>query len=467
MQRLAQWAPLPQSGANEILSDELEAWLRDYVVPVVEDLLDNPVFRRIVSAICEQLLESSDTEERRQIDDFADSVVTCASALVNAAEEFGVHEVLADSDRADDERWIAADKNANIDPRSVTEKAVDRPWLGMVTSQDFWSPTFSPQLRVTDALLVRQFRRSVPFVKLLGDRVSSMLVARCNFWKHRLDSTGQRLQIRLGGEGNRAFKAQEEILNCLIEIDHRYQLIRQRWLAGPERRLRDACFALLQTYVAYHPYPQIPWLGVASQTLSVNGGVLKAFFRHRGTVKEIELISHGRARVVGTKTASLVDTNLIRQVAAALDDLGEIYRRGAHPDEIIEEARSQYALLVVVRPRLVFWNGERLALEWNDAEKSWNLLLNLAVRAEGKLPLHAFTLTGVRTNRDQSVRKLHLRRYLSSVPHGDELAARIEKHRGGDCYLDMDSGAVKVLDLDADDWTVEVNSFGTPPIAKQ
>jgi len=50
-------------------------------------------------------------------------------------------------------------------------------------------------------------------------------------------------------------------------------------------------------------------------------------------------------------------------------------------------------------------------------------------------------------------------KFLAGAPGGDDLAVLIEKRRSGPCYLDIAPETVRVLDLDADEWTVDVQEF--------
>lgn len=457
--RFEQLAPLPASGADEALSDKLEDWLRDEVVPVVEDLTDNPVFRRTVTAVPEQLCTRSPGAQRAQVNSLAAALVVCAQTFVDAAREFNVLDVLSDQDCVQDKGWLAEEQHRNIDARNVIEKIAERPWFDVVSPEDFWAPTAHLYLGQSDPLLTRQFRRSQPYSKLLGDHVVGMMFARLDFWKQRLEAGWNGLQPRLGALGNRAFAALQSAFGAFIDLEQKYRALRLAWLSGSEPRLRNACLTLLQAYVAYHPSPKLVWLHEDTQSLTAHGEVLRKFFRHRGTVFEIQEFGADRVQRVGTRSAQLVDTHLIQQVAAALGDISEIYHRGVHVDDLIEEARSQYRLLVVVHPRLVFWDGDRLDVNWDSAEKPWNLMLNLAVRAEGRLPLHPYALTGETTGRALTVRKSKLIQLLSQTGPGEKLSVLIEKPRGGDCRLSLASPDVKVLDLEADNWTVDVDEF--------
>lgn len=444
--------------ADEQRSDQWEAWLRDDVVPVVEDLLDNPVFRRRIRELPEQLFKSPSGGQRARINALADALVAEAQALVAAAREFDLLEALADPDRAQDRDWIAEQSPHGVDTRSVIEKLAERPWFDLVNPADFWTPSMDLHLRQPDALLTRQYRRRRSEWKLLGDHVVDLMFERFDFWKERLEHGWHQLQARLGGD-QAGFAALERVFMCAIDVEQKYQAVRHDWREGSDARLRDACLALLQTYIAYHNAPQLAWLELDNQSLSVNGRMVRSFFRHRVEITLAEERNDHRLYQVGKRSASLVDAQLVRQVAAAMEDLATLYHQGVHADDLIAEAKDRFKLLVVVNPRMVFWEGKLLELLWDKAEKYWNLMLYLAVKTEGKLPLHNFKLTGIKKHRDLTTRKSHLQEFLSGVGAGAELAVLIEKARGGDCLLNLDPAEVKVLDLDADEWLVAVPEF--------
>ncbi len=459
MLRFQQLAPGLALGADEERSEQWEKWLRDDVVPVVEDLLDNPIFRGRIREIPEQLFTSPPQVRRARINALADALVAEAQALVAAAKEFDLLETLADQDRAQDQAWIAKQAGHSVDSRSVIEKLAERPWFNVVNPDDFWTPTFDLHLTHSDPLLTQQYCRTQPPGKLLGDHVIERMFARLDFWKKQLEHGRQQLQSRLGGD-KAGVAAHERVFTCAIDVEQKYQAVRSDWREGNDARLRNACLVLLQTYLAYHEVPQLAWLDLDLRTLTVHGQIVRSFFRRRGPVNLTEKKNGNGLHKDAPRPASVVDGQLIRQVAAALEDLAPLYHQGVHADDLIAEAKDRFNLVVVVDPRMVFWQGELLKLSWSDAEKAWNLMLHLAVKTEGKLPMHDFKLTKVSTDRALSIRKAHLKKFLSGCTAGEGLAARLEKVRGGPCYLDeVEPQDVKVLDLDADEWTVDASEF--------
>ena len=366
--RFNQLAPGLHLGADEKRSDQLEAWLREDVVPVVEDLLDNPVFRSAVRELPEQLFTAATSDRRARINALADAFVADAQTVVAVAREFDLVETLADHDRALDQAWIAEQTTGGIDTRSAIEKLAERPWFNVVSPEDFWTPTLDLHLIRPDPLLTRQFRRAHSQETLLGDHVIKGMFGRFEFWKKRLDRGRQQLQLQLP-VGKPSFVAQERMLASSFDVEQKYQLVSDDWRQGNEPRLRNACLALLQTYIAYRHAPRLPWLEVDSQALPVEGRTLRSFFRHRGTVVLAEQNNDGCLYVVNRREAFLIDIQMIRHVAAVLEDVAALYHRGVHADDLIAEAKDQFRLVVVVRPRMVFWNGALLNLPWDRAPK--------------------------------------------------------------------------------------------------
>ncbi len=456
--RFRQLAPGLALGADEERSEDWEKWLRDEVVPVVEDLNDNPVFRRHVSRVLEQLFTSPPTDLRARINALADSLVSEAQTLVTVARQSDHVDTLADSDWILDHSWLAGQTGRSVDSRSAIEKLAERPWFDVVNPDDFWTPGNDLYLRQPDALLTRQYRRLQSGGKLLGEHVINQMFQRFDFWKNRLMHGQQQLQLRLGTD-QAGSAAHERIFACAIEVEQKFQAVQADWRAGNDARLREACIVLLQTYIAYHEAPQLAWLGFDSHLLMACGQTIRSFFRHRGTLHCVERKNDGRLHQLDQRTASLVDVQLIQQVAAALEDLATVYHQEVHANDLIAEAKDQFRLLVVVNPRMVFWNGALIDVPWTSAQKSWNLMLHLAVKTEGKLPIRDFALTGIRNSRDETIRKSHLLTFLSRTKAGAELAVRICKPYGEACRLDIEPADVKVLDLDADEWTVDVNDF--------
>ena len=71
---------------DEEKSNEIEAWLREYVVPLVSDLQRNPAFRRYVQFGVERLAAETDVPERQQVVAVSDALVACASEVAKLGD---------------------------------------------------------------------------------------------------------------------------------------------------------------------------------------------------------------------------------------------------------------------------------------------------------------------------------------------------------------------------------------------
>jgi hypothetical protein len=465
--RYQQIAPPSRVDVDEQQSDQIEAWLREDVVPIVADLQENPRFRRLVTYGLERLVPGSASRERQLVQAVEDAVVQCALATVEAARNHGLETLLADADVASNESTSANSEDG--DPvehhtssnDTVIEKIARRPWFAMGIEDDFLTPQWHLFLRESDQSLANRFRRYYPTPDVLGDNVQRMLFARMDFWVFQVDRIWRRLFGRLGESGENASEALERIFAAKINLDECLRNLRESCLTGNEPRLRNACCTLTQVYVAYHPCAKLSWLQSTARDLDAVSATIRCFFRHGGEIIEVERLCRHRFREVGRHRASLIDMNLIRQVAAALDDVKQLYHHGIMPEDLIEEARHSYRLLVVERPRMVFWDGDLLEIDWNNRDKSWELMLNLAAAAEGLQDMDRFALTGASTDRMLSIRKHELTKLLMQTAHGLELAAHIEKIRGGRVHVTLDPGEVHVLDVATDEWTLDPAEFAS------
>ncbi|MCY2995961.1 MAG: hypothetical protein NTY19_50140 [Planctomycetota bacterium] len=469
-------AALARRGVDESLSDRVEEWLRNEVVAVAEDLQKKPRFRRYATAAVDQLAAGTGTTVRRQVESVADAIVECARAMVDFARQTDSLQLLADAVGVLDAAWIreqqarsaaGSDVRSVVDTRSVVEKAAGRPWFDCFAQNEYFAAGWHLYLRNSDALLTRQFRRFEPTPPLLGDIATHMSFARISFWESRLEKGWQRLTTEGQWSYETARVTCERAFEAKFALDRSIQQLREAWLLGTEPRLRNACCTIVQVYTAYHPCAALPWADTTVGDLAPHAAMLRFFFRHTGEITEIELLDAQKARVVGHRKAQLVDMSLVRSVAAALDDLEEMYEEGVMPEDLINEARTQHRLVVVVSPRMVFWDGVKLDVDWNGKDKSWEMMLLLAARAEQLEGVDQHGLSGAHDNRGLSVRKHNLIKQLTADNRvgnspAAELAARIEKRPKGECYLDLEPNEVKVLELGAvraDGWTVDPRDF--------
>jgi hypothetical protein len=222
----------------------------------------------------------------------------------------------------------------------------------------------------------------------------------------------------------------------------------------------------MQVYIAYHPRPELPWLDLREDYYQTRAGMLGLEFRRLFELIEYDQVDSGTIQESGRRQASIVVMDAIQLVLAALGDIAELYRRDLSPEEIINEARLQNRLVVVVRPRMAFFDSEKLKVDWNRHNRPWELLRFLAAQGERLDGVDRYHLSGSPTPHALSNLKSRLCKILMEIDDSADapaaqLAARIE-HVDGEMRLDLTPDEIKVIDLEdsgADEWTVDPTEF--------
>jgi hypothetical protein len=428
---------------DEGKSEEIEAWLRDFVVPVVADLQGIPAFRRYAKFGLSQLAAESDTLERLQVVALDDALVDCAAATVELGRQDEFKHLLADRDPLEElnEKKSGISSAPSLregllkrkhDPRSIVERMADRPWFSLVMDLDF--PVLNKHLfvQVDSSSLDEAFGKFRPNIPVLGDGITRMMFARIGFWMHYLEAVWNRIHVRIAQTEDDLFAAHEEFFTTNFKLDECLEKLRNTCLSGDDVRMRDACCTLLQVYIAYHPRPQLSWLGVTEDRYQVTAEILRREFRRLSEVVECALVDSSTFREARRRPAMIVDLDSVQQVAAALADVAELYRQSVCPVELIEEARTLHRLVVVTKPRMAFFDGVKLDVDWNAMSKSWELLLHLAARAERLDGVDQYDLDGAPGAGVLSTRKYRLCKYLinsddSTNSPAAQLASRIDK----------------------------------------
>jgi hypothetical protein len=196
-------------------------------------------------------------------------------------------------------------------------------------------------------------------------------------------------------------------------------------------------------------------------------GMLRLEFRRLGELIECERVGSSTIREKNRRSARLVVIEALQKVAAALEDVASLYRSSLSPEEIIDEARFQHRLVVVTKPRMAFFDGDKLNVDWNKKSKPWELLRYLAAKGERLECVDQYDLSGSPSPSALSTTKGRLCKYLmdsdpSPNSPASQLACRIETTKDGEYYLDLPPNKMKLLDLEylgANEWTVDPAEF--------
>ena len=464
---------------DEQKSDELEAWLRGDVVPVVADLQRNPKFRKFVKFGIGRLAAETDTPERMQVVAVADALVDYAAAIVAVGRQHGFQDLMTDQTPLDElnqrpygpsSPQSGAEKpHSQQDRRYIVEKMADRPWFDLVMDLDFPCINEHLFLQVDDSSLDEAFAKFSPNSQVLGDGVTRMMWARIEFWLHQLRNVENRLYARIFQTGDDPHAAYSEFFTAKFELEKRVDELRATCFSGDDPRMRDACCILTQVYLVYHPRPVLPWLGLSEDRYQAPAGMVGLEFRRLFELIEYDQPDGVSIRESSRRQTPLIVVDSVQKVAGALADIAPMYRQALCPEDIIEEARHRYRLLVVTNPRMVFFDSVLLRINWNRKNKLWEFLQQLAARGAQLASVDRYHLNGAPSQHTMNQTKYRLSKLLlelddSPTAPGANLAARIEHSKEREFHLDLATTEIQVLDLEnlgANEWTVDPAEFAT------
>lgn len=234
----------------------------------------------------------------------------------------------------------------------------------------------------------------------------------------------------------------EQFFAVKFHLDQCLEDLRSVCLSGNDARMRDACCALIQVYIAYHPRPHLPWLGLTEDRYQAVVVMLRLEFRRLGELIEYEQVDSSTIREKSRRSARLVVIDALQKVAAALEDVAPFYRSSLSPKELIDEARFQYRLVVVTKPRMAFFDGDQLSVDWNKKSKPWELLRYLAAKGEQLKCVDQYDPSGNPSPSAMSTTKGRLCQYLMDsepTPNSpaSQLACCIETTKEGEYYLNL------------------------------
>lgn len=358
---------------TEETSDRAEAWLRNEVCPVVEDLLANRSFRLAARWSVDHLEPGVDTQERRLVTAVDAALVSCAQRLLPLCAR---QESQGEGSHAPQSARVAISDS----DRSSIELIARRPWFDLVCSEEYFHPTQSLHLLTSHPEHTTNFRRNELRVPL-GDYVARSLFARIDYWKTILERVTlaalANLPPRLGvnPEGEALVTAKFALDEAVVQLTARCRL-------GNDPRVRDACATLVQVYAAYSALPNLDRLGCPAGSAAANRGLIRSCIRRRGDITTVQPLREGVLAIVAKQTASLCDPAVVRNIASALQQVAVFYDVPEDPDDLVEWCKDRTRLLMVDRvPRAVFWEGVPVAEDqWDEKPVEWNLLWTMAIR---------------------------------------------------------------------------------------
>ena len=86
----------------------------------------------------------------------------------------------------------------------------------------------------------------------------------------------------VGPGGSAALDLLGRLRETAADLDQTAARLTAAYHRGDESRLRDACCALVQVLVAYHPHPDLGWLGITANSSRCAAAIIRSYVRSRG-----------------------------------------------------------------------------------------------------------------------------------------------------------------------------------------
>jgi hypothetical protein len=193
-----------------------------------------------------------------------------------------------------------------------------------------------------------------PELHLVGDFVTRSMFRRITTWMDCLTE-----YRRLVYQAVRAVRrhtesllnAEQEAWESLVAAD---AALRKACLTGRSAQVRDSCIILTQTYAAFHPAPELDWLGLPRPLIARATSLLRYAIESQRSLEAIDQIS-----------AAVHALRALRETEGSL----------------VEAAIQTGGLVLVRQPPAAYWEKTEIEAEWDTNSKPFMLLWTLAEKA--------------------------------------------------------------------------------------
>lgn len=367
--RYRQILPDPSTVLTRAKVHELVTWLQDSVVPVAAEFIARPSFRERAVWPIWAYRRGHDSGVRERVDQMSDTVVRQAQRLRSAFDSRGV----ADAGRGPgpvNQEVIESVGIVSGTPHTI-RRSVGEPdqfaplvklletialpfWQDLVNPEDYFGPVGPwfmrrgvdpPDIGLLPSVNTEQHA--------IGDFVSRALLRRVDILASTLRKIGSIVTDSVRAkELNPAGQVLVSLKNDSIGLKHLYTDLRLACWPDREGTIRDSCTVLAQIYIAFHPFPDISWIGLPEY-----------------------IVEDGRRRI-GLAATNQHSTELFDRVAVALGDLHRLHDIDRPIQSTFEEAIVRGGL--VLSPTVVHWEGQMIEAEWTRLRRPWELLVELA-----------------------------------------------------------------------------------------
>ena len=372
-----QLLPDPKQLVDAARLRKLRVWLSDDVGKVADELSRRPAFREHASWVVRRLQNGSDSAERHVVDKLEAATSNVARAY---AKLLGNERILTQLQSRFPPRPHVTGETVKIagngaprvlDRRSglIDESAMEVSQLQhlcrrgtrafvLVNVNDYFEPQ-QEFVRGEDGRHIQSATVIVSmtpelhpvgnFVLQSANRRLEGLIALLTRIRGKVATTLRTLGRTYAGEA--IAEAAWDRLQSHLDI------YRRTFQSGRENDMRNACMALTQIYAAFHPAPDLDWLGLPKHLRQAGAMVLQQ-------------------RIRGFRGGELFE-----RVNGALIEVRRLYEDRNPKLSAREEAIAGGDLVLVTETRGLYWDGELKSFAAAKLRGSWKLLLPLVTKA--------------------------------------------------------------------------------------
>jgi hypothetical protein len=368
--------------------DRVLAWITDYVLPAIEEVYERPTFRDHATWAQRTLAPDTDGPERAAVERVDRCLVEAGKTLHQLTRyklvQRNLEKTVTASPRSPGNASDAPCKTRNrrnrrlekspaLIPAYVEQVAAvaDRCWTDLVCMNDYFGPvggmmrTTPLPKGVTEGAFVVSLAPRLYFV---GDSVTRCMMQRVRSWIGLLDEARTLFLQAVAKAGRRYGKQVEAEAQAWTELLRNWDELQGICLAGSEAPIREGCIGLIQVYAEFHFSPALTWLGIPAAMVT----------RFKGQLRHS--IEHSR------------DLETADRIAGALHDARLIYRDTDPEESAIDDAIATGNLVLLEARREVYWQKERIDVDWNKHKRPWEFLWKLALNARYVKPVKDWDL---------------------------------------------------------------------------
>jgi hypothetical protein len=372
--RFKQILPDPVRTVSVKDARDLQVWLRNDLCSLIENYARRTRFRELAAWVLRAIVPGANTAERQTVEDLESAVVECARALDDLASKKQVgkelrlrfppqKKVVEKTVRVQaDGEFLLKQRHDHVDELSlqlsqlshVARSGLREP----VNVNDFFEPQ-QVHVKLEDGRWIQRGE----FILFLNPELLPVgnFVVRCMF--SRIEPVLKLLAamrpeiMRVVSAVGRRYRGQEQAAAAWTKLQENHAALRKVFQTGPNNQLRDSMMILTQVYAAFGPSPELDWLGLPAGLIEDGAASL----RHR--------VSRSH------------NGELFERIAAAVDDLRELYEGEGPAQSAIDEAIDSGGLVINQETFEAFWEVKPVGDNWQRHKAPWKLLVALAKKA--------------------------------------------------------------------------------------